>query len=70
MTNTELIKEILSDSAIREKYNISKSDLNDIDGDARYQKEIILLVKAIITDNANHLSATISYNKIKNILNI
>jgi hypothetical protein len=70
MTNTELIKEILSDLVIREKYDISEADLNNIDGDTRYQKEVVLLVKEIVTDNANHLSSTISYNKIKNILNI
>lgn len=63
MTNTALITEILSDSNIKEKYNISESDLKNINGDARYQKEIVQLIKEIVT-------ATKSYNKLKNILNI
>ena len=70
MTNTELIKEILSDSKIKGKYNITESDLNSINGDARYQKEIVQLIKEIVNDNDNHISATKSYNKLKNILNI
>lgn len=70
MTNTELIKEILSDPNIKEKYNISESDLNGIKGDARYQKEIVQLIKEIVNDNDNHITATKSYNKLKNILNI
>jgi actin-related protein len=70
MTNTELISEILSDSDIKEKYNISESDLNNINGDARYQKEIVQIIKEIVSDNDNHISATKSYNKLKNILNI
>ncbi|WP_346861163.1 hypothetical protein [uncultured Draconibacterium sp.] len=70
MTNTELIKEILSDPNIKEKYYISESDLNGIKGDARYQKEIVQLIKEIVNDNDNHITATKSYNKLKNILNI
>ncbi len=70
MTNTELIKEILSDSKIKEKYNITESDLESINGDSRYQKEIVQLIKEIVNDNDNHITATKSYNKLKNILNI
>ena len=70
MTNTELIKEILSDSVIVEKYNIKKSDLDNINGDPRYQKDIIKVVKNIIDDNTNHITDRVSYNKIKNILNL
>jgi len=71
MTKNELIKEILSDSVIKEKYNISDSDLENINGDSRYQKKAVLVIKSMIDDNENHInSATKSYNKLKNILNI
>jgi hypothetical protein len=35
MTNTELIKEILFDSNIKEKYKISESDIESINCDSR-----------------------------------
>ncbi len=71
MKKNDLIREILSDSAIKDKYNISESDLENINGDARYQKKVILVIKEMIADNENHInSATKSYNKLKNILNI
>nr|WP_319998154.1 hypothetical protein [uncultured Draconibacterium sp.] len=70
MTNTELISEILSDPQIKEKYNISETDIEAINGDTRYQKEIIQIIKEIVSDNDNHITATKSYNKLKNILNI
>ena len=70
MTSTDLINEILSDSSIKEKYGINESDLQNINGDSRYHKQIIQVIKEIVADNENHISATKSYNKLKNILNI
>lgn len=71
MTKNDLIREILSDSTIKEKYNISDSDLDSINGDARYQKKVVQVIKSMIDDNENHINSTTkSYNKLKNILNI
>lgn len=70
MNNTELIKEILSDSHLKEKFRISQSDLDGLNGDSRYQKQVVQVVKEIVADNENHITATKSYNKLKNILNI
>lgn len=70
MNNTELIKEILSDLLLKEKFRISKSDLDGLNGDSRYQKQVVQVVKEIVADNENHITATKSYNKLKNILNI
>jgi len=71
MNNSELLKEILKDPHLKEKYDITDKDIeNSSDGDPRFKKEIIQLIKDIIADNDNHLSATKSYNKMKNLLNI
>lgn len=70
MTNTELIKEILSETLIKEKYNVSESDIENINGDARYQKDIVKVLISIIDDHSNHITERVAYNKIKNILNL
>ena len=71
MNNSELLKEILKDPHLNEKYDITYKYIeNSSDGDPRFKKEIIQLIKDIIADNDNHLSATKSYNKMKNLLNI
>lgn len=71
MTTNDLIREILFDTTIKEKYNISVSDLDSIKGDSRYQKKVVQVIKSMIDDNENHINSTTkSYNKLKNILNI
>ena len=70
MNSTNLMKEILSNPILKEKYKITESDLDNINGDYRYQKTVVKVVKQIVSDNDNLISGPRSYNRLKNTLNI
>ncbi len=70
MNSTKLIRMILSNPILKDKYDITESDLDNINGDHRYQKTVVKVVRQIVSDNDNLITGTRSYNRLKNILNI
>jgi hypothetical protein len=61
----KIIKEILSDKEIMEKYNIRENELNNLTASPPYFKKIIEVIATIINENDNNLSSNQIYKKIK-----
>lgn len=70
MERNEILKEILSDSEIMEKYNIKKNELDELTTHAPYTKKIVEVLSVIINENDNHLNSSMIYKKLKKIHNI
>ena len=70
MERDKILREILSDSSLREKYGIKESELSSLTANPPYHHKIVEVLSVIINDNANHLSTSQIYKKIKNIHNI
>lgn len=63
----EILKEILSDKELMEKYNISAKDLDDIKTIRPVSKTIVNVLYTILNENDNNRSARQIYSTIKNI---
>ena len=63
----EMLKEILSEPELLEKYAISKKALADAKCNPPYSKKIIEVLASIINENANNRTARQIYSSIKNI---
>lgn len=65
----KILREILKDKELMEKYNIREKDLESftISPSTPYTKKIVEVLATIIKEDANHLSDTQIYKKIKNI---
>lgn len=63
----EILKEILSDKELMEKYNISAKDLDDIKAIRPVSKTIVNVLYTILNENDNNRSARQIYSTIKNI---
>jgi len=70
MERNQILKEILSDSEIMEKYNIKQGELESLTTNAPYNKKIVEVLSVIINENDNHLNSSMIYKKIKKIHNI
>lgn len=70
MDRDSILREILSDSDLMEKYSIKDSELAGLTTLAPYHKKIVEVLSIIINENDNHLSNTMIYKKIKNAHNI
>jgi hypothetical protein len=70
MERNNILKEILSDPEIMEKYNIKKGALDELTTNAPYSKKIVEVLSVIINENDNHLNNSMIYKKIKKIHNI
>lgn len=70
MERNQILREILSDPEITEKYNIKKSELESLTTSPPYLKKIVEVLSVIINENDNHLNSSMIYKKLKNIHNI
>lgn len=70
MERNQILREILSDPEIMEKYRLSSDEINRITTNAPYSKKIVEVLSTIINENDNHLNSSMIYKKIKNIHNI
>lgn len=68
MNRDEILREILSDEELLEKYNISKKSLDSLTSNAPYSKKVIEVLSTIINErDGNKLNNSQVYRKIKNI---
>ena len=70
MERNDILREILSDPIIMEKYNIKEQDLLDLSTTPPYTKKIVEVLSVIINENDNHLNSSMIYKKIKKVHNI
>ncbi|WP_431472566.1 hypothetical protein I5168_04710 [Nonlabens sp. SCSIO 43208] len=70
MERNDILKEILSDPDLMEKYDIKEKDLEGLTTNAPYNKKIIEVLSVIINENDNHLNSSMIYKKIKKVHNI
>jgi hypothetical protein len=70
MDRNQVLREILSDSEIIEKYKIKKSELSSLTTNAPYHKKIVEVLSIIINENDNHLNSNMIYKRIKKSFNI
>ncbi len=70
MERNQILREILSDPEIIDKYRLRADEINSITTNAPYSKKIVEVLSIIINENDNHLNSSMIYKKIKNIHNI
>jgi hypothetical protein len=70
MTQLELLKEVLKDPMLRQKYNIPESELNRISFDAQSSYPIIEVLKTIIQQKSESVSDANVYKNIKNLFSV
>lgn len=70
MERNDILREILSDPDLMEKYDIKAKDLEGLTTNAPYYKKIIEVLSVIINENDNHLNSSMIYKKIKKVHNI
>ena len=70
MERNQILKEILSDPDLMEKYDIKESELKNLTTNAPYNEKIIEVLSVIINENDNHLNTSMIYKKLKLIHNI
>lgn len=63
----EILKEILSDKELMDKYNITKKQLEDLKPFRPGSKKIVDVLTTIINENDNKRSSRVIYNSIKNL---
>ena len=67
MIRNEILKEVLSDEELMEKYKISENDIKSLTISGPHHKKIIEVMASIIVDNDNHLSNSQVYKRIKKL---
>jgi CHASE3 domain sensor protein len=67
MIRNKIIRDILSDEELLEKYAISEKDIANITTSPPYQKKIIEIIATIINENSNNLNDPQIYKRLKNI---
>lgn len=70
MTQLELLKEVLKDPMLRQKYNIPESELNRISFDLQSSYPIIEVLKTIIQQKSESVSDANVYKNIKNLFSV
>lgn len=68
MDRNQILREILSDNELCEKYKIK--EVSKITTTPPYNNKLVEVLSVIINENDNNLSETMIYKKIKNIHNI
>lgn len=66
MRRDDILREILSEPQLMEKYRISTTELKKITTSPPYSKKIVEVLSMIINDDDNNLSPNQIYKKIKN----
>lgn len=67
MIRNKILKEILSDTELKNKYNLKNKELEELTTSPPYHKKIIEIMATIINENDNNLSNSQIYKRIKNI---
>ncbi len=70
MERNQILREVLSDPDIIEKYRLRLDELNTLTTNAPYSTKIVEVLSTIINENDNHLNSSMIYKKVKNIHNI
>ena len=70
MTQIELLREILKDPMLKQKYRIPESELESISFDAPSQYPIVEVLKTIIQQKAENVSDSNVYKNIKNLFSV
>ncbi|TWO31497.1 hypothetical protein E1J38_013310 [Seonamhaeicola sediminis] len=70
MERNEILREILSDPAIIEKYGLKESHIKELKANPPYHQKITEVLSVIINENDNHLNSSMIYKKIKKVHNI
>ena len=70
MTQIELLREILKDPMLKQKYRIPESELENISFDVTSQYPIVEVLKTIIQQKAENVSDSNVYNNIKNLFSV
>jgi hypothetical protein len=68
MDRNQVLREILADKELCEKYKIK--DVSSLNSNPPYNNKLVEVLSVIINENDNNLSDTQIYKKIKNIHNI
>ena len=66
----DVIREILKDPEIQDKYNIKSDQVDKITTSAPYPNKLVEVLAMIINENDNHLTSQQIYNRIKRVHNI
>ena len=66
MTEIEILKEVLKDPILREKYGMSEEEINNVSFDKTSNYSIIEFIKTIIQYELENVSNNTTYNQIKN----
>lgn len=67
MIRNKIIKDILSDEELMEKYSLSKREIDRLTTSPPYHKKIVEIIATIINENDNNLSDSQIYKRLKNI---
>jgi hypothetical protein len=70
MTQIELLREILKDPMLKQKYRIPESELENISFDVTSQYPIVEVLKTIIQQKAENVSDSNVYKNIKNLFSV
>jgi hypothetical protein len=70
MTQIELLREILKDPILKQKYRIPESELENISFDVTSQYPIVEVLKTIIQQKAENVSDSNVYKNIKNLFSV
>lgn len=70
MTQLELLKEVLKDPMLRQKYNIPESELSRISFDVQSSYPIIEVLKTIVQLKSESVSDANVYKNIKNLFSV
>lgn len=70
MTQLELLKEVLKDPMLRQKYSIPELELNRISFDEQSSYPIIEVLKTIIQQKSESVSDANVYKNIKNLFSV
>lgn len=70
MERDEILREILSDPELMEKYDLTEKKIRELSTNAPYFEKVVEVMSVIINENDNHLSSSMIYKKLKNIYNI
>ena len=63
----EILKEIISDKDLMEKYNIKEKDLNELTTSFLNSQTVVEVMSTIINGSDNNMSNSQIYKRIKNI---
>jgi hypothetical protein len=70
MTQLELLKVVLKDPMLKQKYNIPETELNRVSFDVQSSYPIIEVLKTIIQQKSESVSDANVYKNIKNLFSV